>query len=1023
MSGYKRLVLALFISLWIGPFMVVWADSEDLWWNDAWPYRLPVTVAGSGVAQVSIDFTTVFNSLGLNHALLDLDSIRVVAYSGSVPGASAPFAETYSTMLESADSPQIGGSLSGVSWSVNDGSAEADASRFSQGTGSLKATVENEAGGYGYPGVEMHIAGGDPLTNWSAFEVLVYDVWPEVNASARDQAPDLYWFKLYNAVSGGAVTQGGPPLALGEWNRASVSLNPLHKYWPSDGLDLSNITRIEFHTRDNETVSGNSGLWDDGDVLTLWLDNFRLVDQDSGSLRWETDGSTSKYYIYFDTLIHEGHPPPPLDSSLGGATLTGVPGTPEAGGYYHLAAGTTGPGGLQIWEAPCVEKVLPSFSPPVVQRPVVVRAARGEFEPFQLVVRSDSTQALTVQASSFSLSVSTVPPPALHRVDYVNVTEMSDHFDRPGLWPDPLWPLDNGDTVTFPAGENQPVWFTFQVPWDAHPGIYQGTVSIGSATVPIELEVWGFALPRDIHLHSEWGFGWSQIVEDYRGTVGGSVQPCYWDVVNAFKQDFIDHRLIPKGVPWPAGLNYPGGVEYDCAGALDPDAWGIWGFGVLGARYVHGAEGFNDGHGFPAFQALGPSSNWPPASLPSSFCGEVRGSSPTGTAQFQQKWTQYLSAVDDYLVSAGYADSAYYHIVNEPQTFDDYTIVGQISALIEQSAPHLRQLVSEQVEPAIYNYTGAKIDIWTATISNYEPAKSQDRQKNHGEAVWWYYLYGDRPPLPNPIFLCHSGLEARLTPWLAWAERVDGILHYSTTDWSPNPWTTPNVTGQGNGDAVFFYPPHKDGTPLETCGENNHRLVPSLRWENLRDGMEDYEYLWLLADGKPRIDVFDSADAFVAQIAHSRTKFSRIPTQLEAVRASIAEAIVSALPPTSTPTASETPTMTPTETPTCTPSPTEQPTVTLTNTPTVTHPFTHTPTVTATRTSTSTLTPTVTPSATATPAPGDANRDGLIDGIDLFYFSLFWKEGSNETNYQCNPIKDEFIDESDLLWFIGQWEE
>ena len=37
---------------------------------------------------------------------------------------------------------------------------------------------------------------------------------------------------------------------------------------------------MEFHTRDNETVNDNSGLWDDGDQLTLWFDNLRLVDQD-----------------------------------------------------------------------------------------------------------------------------------------------------------------------------------------------------------------------------------------------------------------------------------------------------------------------------------------------------------------------------------------------------------------------------------------------------------------------------------------------------------------------------------------------------------------------------------------------------------------------------------------------------------------------------------------------------------------------------------------------------------------------
>ena len=61
----------------------------------------------------------------------------------------------------------------------------------------------------------------------------------------------------------------------------------------------------------------------------------------------------------------------------------------------------------------------------------------------------------------------------------------------------------------------------------------------------------------------------------------GRPQPCYWDLVDALYEDFADHRLTPKGVGWPAGLNYPGGVAYDCAGGLDPYSWGIWGFDSL----------------------------------------------------------------------------------------------------------------------------------------------------------------------------------------------------------------------------------------------------------------------------------------------------------------------------------------------------------------------------------------------------------------------------------------------------------
>jgi hypothetical protein len=254
-----------------------------------------------------------------------------------------------------------------------------------------------------------------------------------------------------------------------------------------------------------------------------------------------------------------------------------------------------------------VEKVLKTMTVPVASAPLRISAARGEFEPFQIVVWSPIGQDLSVSASSFTGASSTIPAPTIHRVDYVAITTAGDHFDRMGSWPDPLFPLDSGDRVHFPAGENQPLWLTVHVPWDAAPGVYRGTVTAGEASIPVELEVWDFSLPREIHLMSEWGFGWSRIVEDVYQGYGD--WECYWEMVEAFKQDFINHRLIPKGVAWPAGLNYPGGIEYDCSGNLDPDGWGDWDFATIGSKYIHGEDGFNDGYGFPAFLALGPNSN------------------------------------------------------------------------------------------------------------------------------------------------------------------------------------------------------------------------------------------------------------------------------------------------------------------------------------------------------------------------------------------------------------------------------
>ena len=861
------------------------------WWDAAWPYRVEVEASGSGVVEADVDFGAELTELGLNRAILDVRSLRVVPYAGEVAGEPIPYAESYSVLLDDAEAPQIDWSDSGVYWTVNDGSARLDTSRASRGAGALQAVIENRVGGYGYPGVELHIAAGEPLTDWSSYEAFIYDVWPQVNASALDQAPDLYSFKIYNVggCDSTSITQGGPALALDRWNRVSVPLNPLHT---CSTPDLSEITRVEFHTRDNETVNGNSGLYDDGDELTLWFDDLRLVDQNSGALRWEAaDGATS-YFVYFDVLDHEGHPPPDLDDP-GAATIAGAVGSAEAGGYLHVAAGTVA-AELQIWGAPAIEKITQEHAVPTHRAPLLIQAAKNEFEPLQLVVRAASEQQLAVSVSDFVSDAGTIRANnvAIHRVDYVPMSQSSDRFGRIGEWPDPLYPIAAGATVTFPEGQNQPLWFTVYVPPDASAGTYQATITIGTATVPVSLDVWDFALPPDIHLKSEWGFGWSEVVEIYQGTVSGSVQSCYWDLVNSLYEDFAGHRLTPKGVGWPAGLNYPGGVEYDCAGGLDAESWGQWGFADLAAQYLEGGA-LSHGNGFPSFLIRGPASNWPPDSRPSSFCDESRGDDPPGASAYNTRWFEYWEAVSDYLATSGYAGRGYYHIVNEPQTFEDYEIVAYLAEQTKAVAPDVLLLLSEQVEPAIHSnpsYPGAKIDIWMPTITSYQVERAHDRQLNHGEQVWWYFLYGDRPPLPNPTVIDRAGLEARIIPWLAWAERVDGLLYYSTTDWNPSPWTDAWIN-DGNGDGFMFYPPTDSTVAFDACSAQSNRLVPSIRWELLREGMEDYEYLWVLNGGSPEIAVNTATDALVAELVSSRTLFSRVPTDVYATRARVAAQI------------------------------------------------------------------------------------------------------------------------------------
>jgi hypothetical protein len=86
----------------------------------------------------------------------------------------------------------------------------------------------------------------------------------------------------------------------------------------------------------------------------------------------------------------------------------------------------------------------------------------------------------------------------------------------------------------------------------------------------------------------------------------------------------------------------------------------------------------------------------------------------------------------------------------------------------------------------------------------------------------------------------------------------------------------------------MMYPPKDNSLAFDACSAQSNRLVPSIRWELLREGMEDYEYLWLLNNGNPQIDMANIADSVASRFISSRTLFSRVPTDLYNTRKALA---------------------------------------------------------------------------------------------------------------------------------------
>ena len=115
-----------------------------------------------------------------------------------------------------------------------------------------------------------------------------------------------------------------------------------------------------------------------------------------------------------------------------------------------------------------------------------------------------------------------------------------------------------------------------------------------------------------------------------------------------------------------------------------------------------------------------------------------------------------------------------------------------------------------------------------------------------GGRVWWCVCCW---PSSHPnLFVDYPALDARIIGWLSWKLDIEGFEYWSVSSWTrclktmggkkvidqvDSKWSA-NSFGKYNGDGYLTYP-----------GPNNV-LLSSIRFEALRDGFEDHEYLAIL---------------------------------------------------------------------------------------------------------------------------------------------------------------------------------
>ncbi len=549
--------------------------------------------------------------------------------------------------------------------------------------------------------------------------------------------------------------------------------------------------------------------------------------------------------------------------------------------------------------------------------------ARNEREAVQLVLRPDvPLHGLTVSAATLqgpdgaALSAAHVD---VLRVGYVNVEVPTDRSSAPGMWPDPLPPITG--PLMLEAGVNHPLWVRVYAPEGTPAGDYTGEITLRaedySARVPVRVTVYDFTLPDELACRTAFGFSTSTVFQYHRPETEAQRQ----DLIEKYFQNMAEHHVSPYD-PAPFAeiqVEWVKRTPEECAGLSDEDTK-LLTENALTPRFDWTAWDREVSHAFETyhFNCI----RFPiPGMGGGTFYGrrqpELQGFE-AGTRGYWLAFSAYCQAVEQHLREKDWLDDAIVYWFDEPSP-RDHPHVRAGSENLKKAAPGLNRFITNNV---FSEKLGEELEggpnIYCMIPKVYDE-RFAARRRREGDEFWWYLCTGPKAPYPG-LFTDHPGTALRVVFWQMWKHDVTGFLVWRLNLWTTgcaypdhpqNPYEDPMswMSGYGtqpgekkpwgNGDGRFVYPPlaAADASPGAVVMDGP---VDSMRWEMIRDGLEDYEYFALLkrllAEKGSTLSAEKRAETqrllFVpAEVSGDLPDYTKDPSPMEAHRARLADAI------------------------------------------------------------------------------------------------------------------------------------
>lgn len=433
---------------------------------------------------------------------------------------------------------------------------------------------------------------------------------------------------------------------------------------------------------------------------------------------------------------------------------------------------------------------------PVSDR-IEVYSAKNEYECFQILiydVKKDLNNVVVDVSDLESIDGENKISSSFIKVKEVGYVPTKKPYYRTsyvGLWPDPLLKKEKFNVK---KGERKVLWVTIYIPDDTLPGQYKGSIGIisengGVSRLPLRVKVWNFRLPQTFHLKTAFDF-YPQFTPKFYPRKRGEGYQEWKERIAAVNEDYfmsmLEYRISPILNLDPLSNDFEQRIKKYLNQGINAFAIGRYG-GSFG-------------------------NNWP-----------------------KDKYDYLVSLYRRYaevLRKDNLLDKAYLYTWDEGKIGNPR--VKEVTRLIHKADPELKNMVCYHGFWDAYKNPewGKDIDIWCFQIANYN-----ERLKNKLESLGkeiWMYVSGPGGDYPN-LAIDFPAMDPRILPWMCWKYKFKGFLYWAVNFTRVNPFEDAmNTDWQQNGNGLLFYP-----------GEDGP--VPSLRLEIFRDGMEDYEYLYILS--------------------------------------------------------------------------------------------------------------------------------------------------------------------------------